>query len=221
MSKDIKLVAQKRDKKEKAGALRHAGFIPACMYGPSAKNEDLKVSKSEFAKVFSVAGESHLIDLTIGSTAPVKVIVKDVQRNTVNDNPIHVDFYKVDMDKKITTEIPLHFVGESKTVKELGAIIVKEIEAVKVKCLAKDLVDSITVDISAITSLDESIRLHDLKLPAGMELVSHTDEIVAAAVVQKIEVEAPVAAEVAAPAAEGEKKEEAKAETKEAPAKKQ
>lgn len=214
MSKEIKLSVQKRDKqKDKMAVLRKGGFIPACLYGPGSKNDIFKVKKSDFDKVFAVAGESHLIDLSVGTAAPVKVIVKDTQRDSLSGNIIHADFYKVDMTKKITTEIPLHFIGASKAVKEFGGILVKEMEEVKVKCLAKDLVDNITVDLSVLENLNDSIRMHQLALPAGMEFVSHTDEVVVMVSVLKVEVEKPV--EVAAVPAEG----EAKAEGKEGEAK--
>lgn len=216
MAKEIKLSVQKRDKQaEKIAAIKKGGFIPACLYGPGSKNDILKVKKSDFTAVFALAGESHLVDLSIGAAAPIKVIIKDIQRDAISGNIIHIDFYQVDMAKKITTEIPLHFVGESKAVKEFGGILVKETESVKVKCLAKDLVDSIEIDLSVLAKLNDAIRMHDLKLPAGMEFVSHTDEIVAMVSELKVEVEKPVEVAVAAaPAAEGEKKEEGKADVK-------
>lgn len=229
MAKEIKLSVQKRDKQaEKIAVIKKGGFIPACLYGPGSKNDILKVKKSDFTAVFALAGESHLVDLSIGATAPVKVIIKDIQRDVISGNIIHIDFYQVDMAKKITTEIPLHFIGESKAVKEFGGILVKEMESVKVKCLAKDLVDSIEIDLSVLAKLNDAIRMHDLKLPAGMEFVSHTDEIVAMVSELKVEVEKPVEVAVAAPVVEGEKagsaaggKEEGKTEAKKAePAKK-
>lgn len=214
MAKEIKLSVQKRDKQvEKIAALKKGGFIPACLYGPGSKNDILKVRKSDFTAVFALAGESHLVDLSIDAAAPIKVIIKDIQRDSISGNIIHIDFYQVDMTKKITTEIPLHFIGESKAVKELGGILVKEAESVKVKCLAKDLVDFIEIDLSVLANLNDAIRMHDLKLPVGMEFVSQTDEIVAMVSELKVEVEKPVAV-VAAPVTEGEKKEEGKADVK-------
>ncbi len=211
-SKEINLSAQKREKSG-LSQLRNQGFIPAVVYGAGGVNENLKVKKSEFDKVFEAAGESHLINLGIEGGSNVKVLVKDVQRNPVKNTILHIDFFKVDMDKKITTEIPLRFVGESKAVKEQGGTLVKTIDMVEVKCLAKDLVDTIEVDIAALKDLHDAIRMHDLKLPQGIELVSQTDEIVVmVAEQQKEEAPAAPAAEAEATAqveAEGEKKEEA------------
>ena len=192
MTQEIKLVAQKR---EKGGAskLRAAGSIPGCLYGPGAENVNLKIKKADFDKVFAQAGESHLIDLVIDNGSPAQVIVKDLQRSAVKSDIIHVDFYKVSKNVKITTELPLHFIGESKAVKESGGILVKEMDSVKIKCLPGDLADFIEIDLSVLENMHDAIRMHELKLPKGIELVSHTDEVVVHIIETKAE-EAPVVA---------------------------
>lgn len=193
MTQEIKLVAQKREKGSMS-QLRAVSFIPGCLYGPGTENVNLKVKKADFDKVFTQAGESHLIDLTIDGGSSVKVIVKDLQRDAVKNDVLHVDFYKVNKDIKITAEIPLHFVGESKAVKELGGIIAKEMNSVKIKCLPGDLVDFIEIDLSVLANINDAVRMHELKMPNGMEFVSHTDEVVVHVIETKAE------AEVASPA---------------------
>lgn len=175
----------------KARAIRTTGFIPAVIYGSGVANRSIKVKKHDFEKAFQTAGEFNLVDLLIGSDKPTKVIVKDVQRNGLTDNIIHVDFYQVDMAKKISTEIPLLFIGESKAVKDLGGTLVKNMGAVKVNCLPGDLASHIEVDISKLDNFNQFIRLHDLVLPQGVELASSTNEAVVGVVETKVEVEAP------------------------------
>lgn len=200
MTKQIVLAASIRAA-GKAKQDRKAGFIPATLYGPGFKSVNLNVIKLPFEKVLAEAGESHLIDLAIGKDVPVKMLIKDIQRHPVKGNVIHADFFKVDMTKKITAEIPFRFIGESRAVKELGGVLVKSINSVEVKCLADNLVDSIEVDLGVLANLHDSIKLHGLKLPAGIELVSHTDEVIVNVVEQQVEKEIPKAAVEAAPVA--------------------
>ncbi|MFA5163177.1 MAG: 50S ribosomal protein L25 [Patescibacteria group bacterium] len=168
--------------------------LPAVLYGKGRANANLKLKLNDFMKVFAAAGESNLVELQFGSET-VKVLIKDVQMALIKDRPQHVDFYQVNMKEKIKTEIPLHFVGESKAVRELGGIFLHEITEVEVECLPGDLVDHIDVDISSLNTFDDEIRINDLKLPAGLRLVHETNDIVA-------QVSAPAKAEeVAAPAA--------------------
>lgn len=227
MTTKVQLNAELRSEANgKAKNIRTTGFIPAVIYGFGAGNKNIKVKKHDFEKAFAVAGEFNLVDLSIDGSQGVKVIIKDVQRDNLTGDTTHIDFYQVDMTKKISAEIPLNFIGEAKAVKEKGGTLVKNMNAVLVKCLPGDLVSHIDVDISQLVEFDQFIRLHDLVLPKGIELSSVTNEAVVGVVETKVEVEeAPKPAEAApvegeaAPAAEtneagGEAKEAKPAEAK-------
>lgn len=171
----------------KAKAMRKVGLIPAAVYGSGMENKNIKMKKYDFEKAFQVAGEFNLIDLSIDGQPATKVIVKDVQRDGLTSNIIHVDFYQVDMTKPITTEIPLNFVGQAKAVQELGGTLVKNMDAVEIECLPGDLVSHIDVDISHLAEFDQFIRLNDLILPKGIKLASETNEAVVGVVETKAE----------------------------------
>lgn len=192
---DIKLAASLREKSEKLSA----EYLPAVLYGKGVENASLKLKRIDFDKVFAEAGESNLIVLDFGS-GPVKVLVKDIQRDPIKHRIDHVDFYQVNMKEKINAEIPLHFIGESKAVRELGGLLMKEIDAVEVHCLPGDLVDHLDVDISILDDFDQAIKTSDLKLPAGLELVQHTDDTVVFVMKPKAEEEKPVETAEAKPA---------------------
>lgn len=192
MTTKVQLNAQLRS--ESSGNpknVRAGGFIPAVVYGFNKANQNIKVKKHDFEKVFAVAGEFNLIDLIIDKAQPMKIIIKDIQRNSLTNNIIHIDFYQVDMAKKITTEIPLNFIGDSKAIKELGGTLVKNMDTVEVECLPGDLVSHIDVDISKLEAFDQFIRLHDLVLPQGIALAQETNEAVVGVVETKAEEEAP------------------------------
>ncbi|MFA5184581.1 MAG: 50S ribosomal protein L25 [Patescibacteria group bacterium] len=193
----IKLSAQLREDKKKVGP----DYLPGVLYGKGVANKNLQIKKVDFDKVFGQAGESNLIDLEVDKET-VKVLVKETQRDVLKNFYTHVDFYQVNMKEKITTEIPLHFIGEAKAVKELGGALIKDMSSVEVECLPTDLVDHIDVDISVLKTFDDSIHVNDLILPKGMTLLLHTNEVVAAVKEPKVE-EEPVAAEPAAEAAAG------------------
>lgn len=227
MTTKVQLKSQSRSESNgRAKKIRTAGFIPAVVYGFGKANKNIKVKKHDFEKVFAVAGEFNLVDLSIDEAPPIKIIIKDVQRDGLTDGIIHIDFYQVDMTKKITTEIPLNFVGEAKAVKELGGTLVKNMDTVEVKCLPGDLVSHIDVDISKLEIFDQFIRLHDLVLPPGITLAQETNEAVVGVVETKIEEEAPKPVEAPLSGVEGEEaavapeKTDAETKAKEAPEKK-
>jgi len=224
MIKEIKLEAQIRTKENgKPKKIRSQNFIPAVLYGPSMESRNLKIKKIDFERIFALAGESSLIDLAISQKKPVKVLVKEVQKDPLKATIIHIDLYQVDMNKKITTEIPLHFIGESEAVKELSAVLVKDIDRVEVECLPGDLVSHINVDLSVLKNFHDAIKTNDLKLSAGMKLVNETNDIVVNVIEPKVEAAEVPAEEVPAPGEEAEagekeeggEKEEARALAKE------
>lgn len=206
MKKEIKLSALRREK-GRSGGIRRAGFIPAVLYGSGSENISLKLKKVELEKVFSQAGESTLVDLKIEQSAPVKVLIHEVQRDPVKGNIIHLDFYKVDMKEKLTTSIPLNFIGEARAVRELGGIFIKNFDDLEIECLPSDLVSQIDVDLSFFENLNQPLKAGDIKLPAGLALITSPEEIVANVIEQREEVE-EVSAPAAVPAEDEGKKEE-------------
>jgi large subunit ribosomal protein L25 len=175
---NVKLNAEIRETK-KTGQLREDGFVPAVLYGPETKeNKNLKIKKGEFEKAYNQAGEYSLIDLKINKEEPVKILIKDIQRDAIKDDFIHVDFYQVNMNEKITTEIPINFTGESKAIKELGGFLVKNLYEVEVECYPGDLVDEIIVDISKLETFEDYIRIKDLEIPKGLEFTGDEEEMV-------------------------------------------
>lgn len=172
---EIKLQAQSRVKNEKL----EKDFMAAVVYGQGSENLILKIKINNFIKAYEAAGESNLIDLEIDSSKNIKVLIKEIQKNPIKGFFIHVDFYLVDMSKEISTEIPLIFVGESKAIKELGALLVKNIDEVSVECFPADLVDHIDVDISVLAGMNDIIKVRDLIVPSGIKILNNPLDAVA------------------------------------------
>lgn len=156
---------------------RNEGKVPAVLYGHGIENSNLSIDEKQFEKVFNQAGTSSLIDLKIDGKKPVKVLIQDIQRHAVSDDFLHVDFHQIKMTEKLSAEIELKFVGESKAVKEAGGILIKNLSKIKIECLPENLVHEIEVSIEPLATFDNIIRVKDLKLPAGIE-VKEKDNVV-------------------------------------------
>ena len=107
---------------------------------------------------------------------------------------MHADFYIVDMAKKLRVDVPLEFIGESEAVKS-GGILVKVLHALEVEVLPKDLPHTISVDISKIKNVGESIFVKDIKVPAGVTILANIKETVV--MVEALKAEEEVKAEEA------------------------
>ncbi|MFA7654246.1 MAG: 50S ribosomal protein L25 [Candidatus Magasanikbacteria bacterium] len=163
-------------RQEKVDKTRKDGNIPAVVYGAASDVHHLSVSYKEFAKLFKDASESTLIDLNIDGSLAGKILVQDVQFDPVSGKFLHVDFRRIDMSKPITTTVEIIFIGEPPVVKEMGGTIVHNVEEIQVKCLPKDLPESIKVDLSVLKTFEDMIKVKDLQLPVGVEVLSPPQE---------------------------------------------
>jgi large subunit ribosomal protein L25 len=158
--------------------LRKTGMVPAVVYGHKVEPKAIMVATNTFTKVYEAAGESSLIDLVIGGGAPVKAIVQEIQRDALTNNVSHIDFYQVNMSEKITADVELVFEGVPPAIKELGGILVKNMSHVKIECLPGNLPHAITVDISSLKTFADNIRVSNLNIPAGVEVLSDANDTV-------------------------------------------
>ncbi len=164
---------------EKLTELRHAGQIPGVIYGPDREPTPVSVASNEFAKLYNEAGESSLIDVTVeGQAGAVKVLVQDVQYDPVKNTIIHFDLRQINMNEEMHAAIDLVFVGESPLVKE-GGTLMKAHDTLEIKCLPKDLVSEVTVDLSALQTYDDAIHVKDIALPSGITAVGDPDMLIA------------------------------------------
>ncbi|MDO8261223.1 MAG: 50S ribosomal protein L25 [Candidatus Magasanikbacteria bacterium] len=175
MGKELKLEALTRAS-EKTAELRSEGFVPAVVYGAGMEVKSLKVKSYDLNTTFAEAGESALINLVIDGKTTLKVIIKDIQKDPIKRNIIHADFHLVDMAKKIEVEIPFTFTGEARAVKELGGTLLKNKEFIHARCLPGDLIDHVIVDLSPLVTFEDMIRVSDLVLPKGVEVIDHESD---------------------------------------------
>lgn len=183
--------AKNRDLKDNLEALRKAGEVPAVFYGMGNATTPITISKIEFKKVWHKAGESSAVELTVDGKK-VDVLIHEVQTHPVNDEPIHVDFLAIDMNKKIKVNIPIEFVGVSPAVKSGTGNLVKVMHEVEVEALPKDLPKNLTVNISSLVDTTSQLTIADIKLGAGVTIMAEISEVVASIIEQKEEVEEAV-----------------------------
>ncbi len=204
-------------KKREAGnaeAVREEGLIPAVLYGPEIESAPISIDALAFEKLYKAAGESTLVDFSIeGQSEPTKVLIQDVEYDNIKDRFIHVDFRQIKMGEEMHATAELAFVGESAAVKTLGGTLNMQQETINIKCLPKDLVSHIDVDISVLTTFEDSIHIKDLTFPAGVSPADDPDFLIAKVSAplsedQLAAMEESSVGDVAAVEVDGEKKDE-------------
>lgn len=165
---------------KKVKEVRQEGFVPGVVYGQKSKGVNLSIPQKEFTKVYNSVGESSVIDLKIeGQEKTIPVLIYAVQKDPISGEFLHVDFYKVDMKKEITTEVPLEFTGQSAAVKNEGGILITSLKTVEVKSLPADMPQKIVVDIAPLETFEDIIYVKDLEVPANTEILADPETAVA------------------------------------------
>ncbi|MBD3244426.1 MAG: 50S ribosomal protein L25 [Candidatus Moranbacteria bacterium] len=179
-SKTNVLKARKRDqKKDRIKNIREKGQIPGILYGPKTKNTMLVFEKIQAKTIVENSREASINKLELEKQGDSKnVIIQDLQFDKVSNKLIHVDLYEVDMKKSIETDVPVEYIGQSPAVKNLGAILVKNVYEIRVKCLPKDLPEKITVNLEGLKEFDDIIYLKDIKIPQEVEILDNLDEVI-------------------------------------------
>jgi len=213
MAISFELTAESRTDTGKGASrrLRHAGKVPAIIYGAGKDPQALTLSHNEVLRNLEhEAFYSHILSIKIDGSE-TRAILRDLQRHPSRPVILHMDLQRISETEKLKTHAPLHFIGEDVApgVKE-GGLVSHDLTEVSIECLPKDLPEFIEVDISAL-DIGDSIHLSGLTVPEGVTLIElargegHDQSVVSIhvkRVVEEIE-EAPEAEAGAEEAAEG------------------
>ena len=201
MSDEFLLHAQARTDAGKGASRRLRrlqDLVPAIVYGGEKPPQPISISHKDFARALqNEAFYSHIVSLDIDGAAE-DVIIKDLQRHPARPRIMHADFFRIEKNKKIVVNVPLHFINEDKCVgvKLHGGVISHNETEIEISCLPADLPEYVEVDMAAV-DIGDNIHLSDLRLPAGTESValSHGEEhdlfVASVAVPKAVQVEEP------------------------------
>jgi large subunit ribosomal protein L25 len=201
---EFKLEAEKRDGTGKGVArkLRAQGQVPAVLYGHGMAPVSVSVDAKDLGHALHTdAGANVLVDLHVGSDKHL-VLAREIQRNHLRGELLHVDFLVIRRDEKITVQIPINVEGESPGVKQ-GGVVEHHLWEISAESLPGDVPQSIEVDISKL-EIGDSFRVGDLATLAGVTILTPAEETILSVVTpQVLEVE-EAAAEGEEAVAEGE-----------------
>ena len=179
-------------------ALRREGLLPAVIYGSDIEPMPLTLNTNEVRQILSVVGANTLITIKIGKKEHL-ALVRDLQREVIKRNLLHIDFQAVSMEETISTTVPVLVVGESPAVKELNALLVTSMDFLQIEAKAKDLPDTISVDVSELTEIGDNIQVKDLVISGEVKILDDqelTVIVVAAPTLMEIEPEVEEGAEL-------------------------
>jgi len=188
-----------------AKALRAAGEIPGVIYSATTDTQAITVNARALRQ--AVAGGLHtILDVTLdGDGKGRPVLIKDLQLDPVRGRVVHIDLHEIRLDQKIQTVIPVQLEGHAEGV-NMGGALNQPVHEVRVEALPADLIDFISVDVSAL-EIGQSVRLSDIEAPPGVTFTDDPESTVLASIAapvseEDLKSEAELEAEAEAEAAE-------------------
>jgi large subunit ribosomal protein L25 len=163
---------------KKVSQLRTQGLVPVVLYGAKVQPTHLQIPYRPLQIALMKAGGTNLIDINVDGKTH-SVIAREVQRNVIRGDILHVDFLVVDATTIISADVPVHLIGESPVVATNQAILLPGASVIRIETIPSKLIHSIEVDVSSLTSIGDSIHVRDLKLADGITILNDPDELVA------------------------------------------
>lgn len=188
MAEQVNLAARPRagSGKSEARALRREGRVPAVAYGVGIDPTPLSVDARElYHALHSAAGENAILRLQLEG-GPQLAIAREVTRHPVRREVLHVDFVTVQRNVRVTVEVPIVLEGDAAGVSE-GGVLEQSHHTLNVEVLPLEVPDNLPVDVSGL-AIGDVLRVADVPLPAGVELLDDPELPVASVIVLSLDV---------------------------------
>lgn len=190
---ELVLNAEKRTIKGKqVSRLRRSGLLPAVVYGPNVAPEAIQLNAREATRVIKRIEGTQLVDLTVAGESR-KVLVHDLQRDSIRGDYTHADFYAPDMSKPFRVAIPIHLTGSSFAITGHNGVLVRGLTDLGIECLPADLIPSVSLDLSPIAEIGQALFVRDVTVPDNIKIISDPDEMIARVTYQAKEEDLSVA----------------------------
>jgi len=203
MAQSVKVSAAPRAAKGsiESRRLRRTGWFPGVVYGAGKSNQNVQVNEHEFRKSLQGHSSEHvLLDLAVQGSDVIKVLLQEVQHNSLTGSITHADFHEISMTEKLRVEVQIHLTGTPVGVTQGGGVLEHLLRSVEIECLPADLMEMIEVDVSAL-NIGENLSVSDIKLDAARyQILSPGDLAVAGVAAPAAEEEKPVVDAAAATA---------------------
>ena len=193
---ELKLKAEKRDGTGKGVAhrIRAAGRVPGVVYGHAVKPTPITVDARDLLHVFHTgAGTNVLVDIELDGKT-LLAIPREVQRDHIHSLFVHVDFFAVRRDEKVTMSTEVVETGEAPGVRA-GGVVEHHLREVQIECLPSAMPERLEVDISEL-DIGDMLKVGDIRAPEGVTVLTDPDTpvlsvITPAALRTELELELP------------------------------
>jgi large subunit ribosomal protein L25 len=205
------LVEKRKVFGKKLKKLRKQGLLPANIFGQDIKSLAVMLPLKDFKRIFRKAGSTQIVFLQIkGGKEELPILIQNTQEHPTTGFFLHADFRQVSLKKKITTEVPVKFVGESEAVKQNKGVLLTISESLELEAMPGAIPKLIEIPLSSLKELNDEIKVKDIKISGDYSFKDNPQKVIVRIAAHKEEtVESQVAAPETVEVTEEKKKEKA------------
>lgn len=177
-SEDIVLELEKRDAVGKGlNALRSEGTIPAVIHNHGKESIIVMAPTVAMNKVYQQAGKTQPVNLKVGKETYL-AIIKDADFDPKKNLLRHVVFNAVRQDQPVEAQVPIVLDGEEIPAEKAGLLVIPTLEHVTIEALPKDLIDSLSVDVTKLAEIGDKLHVSDLVVPSGVTIKEEPEQTI-------------------------------------------
>jgi len=163
---------------KKVNKLRRQGIVPLTVYGPDTPPANLQADYRQLEMMLRKAGGTHLIELDTGSMI-YNVLAREVQRDVIRREILHVDFFAINENARVTVEVPINMINESAAVVSRKGVLLTGPNSLSVEMPANNMIDQIDIDLSQLPEVGDSLYVRDLSLGESARILNDPEEMIA------------------------------------------
>ncbi|MFC2001644.1 50S ribosomal protein L25 [Chloroflexota bacterium] len=164
---------------KKTRFLRRQGITPTHIFGHNIESLAIQCDTVQLQRIMAQAGKTRLISLKVeGEKQPRIVFIREIQRDEVSKQLLHVDLYQVMKEEKIAVDVPIVLVGESPAMKGKGCMLARGVTSLSIECLPGNVPPQIEVDISLLAEVEQPINVKDIVLSADITVNDDPEQLV-------------------------------------------
>ena len=175
---------------KKVRFLRREGMVPVHFYGRGVDSLALQVEAATLRRVITSAGRNVPVRVSIdGRDGEEICFIRDAQRHPVSEDLLHVDFYRVDVDRVVRAEVPVIMDGEAPAVRNLGGVLLQPFNSLEVEALPLDMPAAFHVDVTGLEDFEAAVRIGDISITGEVTILRDDQEVIARVAPPRIEEE--------------------------------
>lgn len=168
--------------------LRNEGLIPGILYGYDVENQSIQLERKTVESLIKTHGENVLVGLNLGGSH-IQTLIKEVQRDPLTNQILHVDFHSINLDKPVQATIPIVLRNRG-VVEDANAVVQQLLREVTVECLPKDIPESLNVSVKDL-AMGSALTVSDLEISNEISIMNEPGEVIASLVRSNSKVDEP------------------------------